>query len=82
MDVFHLGATSRPRDFGLDSRDNEQLKIAEPVQNECEVSLAMTTILIAQSRNQGRQHKKEVIARRHDAAIFLLSARVLLVAPF
>ena len=33
------------------------MKIAEPVQNECEVSLAMTTIPIACGRNKGRQHK-------------------------
>jgi hypothetical protein len=30
--------------LGLMPREIEQLKIAEPVQNECEVSLAMTTV--------------------------------------
>ena len=33
------------------------MKIAEPVQSECEVSLAMTTVLIAQGHYVWRQHK-------------------------
>ncbi len=44
--------------------EKKQMKIAS--------FLAMTTILMAQGHNIGRQHKTVVIARRNDAAIFRL----------
>ena len=34
------------------------MKIAEPVQSECEVSVAMPTILITHGHKEGRQQKK------------------------
>ena len=52
-----LGATSVPRQLIRIFRGKKQMKIAEPVQSECEVSVAMTTILIAHGRNEGRQRK-------------------------
>jgi hypothetical protein len=61
--------------LGLNYWENNKMKIAEPVQNDREVSLAMTTVLIARGHYVWRQQKKiAVIARRNDAAIFLISS--------
>lgn len=40
-----LGTTSVPRQVIRILKGNKQMKIAEPVQNECEVSLAMMAVL-------------------------------------
>lgn len=50
------------------------MKIAEPVQSECEVSVAMTTMPMAQGRIRGRQHKNSSHceeARRGNLPYFL-----------
>ena len=55
----------------LDLRGNKQLKIAEPVQNEREVSLAMTAVLWPKAEPKGDSVKTVVIASA-SAAIFII----------
>jgi len=63
-----MDATSVPRRLIRILKENKQMKIAS--------FLAMTTILIAHGRKEGRQHKNGCHWRRNDAAIFLISIRV------
>ena len=67
--LFHLDVTAAPRRL-TGFMATKQMKIAEPVQSERKVYLAMTTILTVRGIHEWRQHKTAVIARRNDVAIF------------